>query len=173
MTSCYIVFVRPTSVYRHINFQFWSFRRSGDTRAILKFRIRSRDRAPHSLWPTPHPSIRMQNLKYLASAVPEIGGGLFKTGPPPPLWGDQDPRLIQCSMGPQECSPQTASWSVQPFLHSETEISRVTDRQTDRQTPRTSVRIDFISCIRCSLKGGATRCRTRHFADAIAEGEFR
>jgi len=44
--------------------------------------------------------------------------------------------------------PQTASWSVQPFLHSEAEMSHV----TDRQTPRTSVRIDCISCIRCSLK---------------------
>jgi len=49
----------------------------------------------------------------------------------PSLWEDQDPRLMQCSMGPQECSPQTASWSVQPFLHSEASVSCVTGRLTD------------------------------------------
>jgi len=62
--------------------------------------------------------------------------------------GDQDPRLTQCSVVPQVCSLQTAFWSVQPFLHNENELSRV----TDRQTLKSSVTIVCISCIRCSLK---------------------
>jgi len=50
-------------------------------------------------------------------------------------------------MGPQKCSPQTAYWCVQPFLHSEAKI-----KSRDRQTPQTSVTIVCISCIRRSLK---------------------
>jgi len=57
----------------------------------------------------------------------------------PSLRGDQDHRLTQCSLGPQQYSYQTGSWSVQPFLHNEAELSRVTEWQTDRHTPRTSV----------------------------------
>jgi len=70
-----------------------------------------------------------------------------------PLWSDQDARLTQFFKGPQECLPQPAS--VQPFLHNEAELIRVTDRladwQTDGQTPRSSATIVCISCIRHSL----------------------
>jgi len=68
------------------------------------------------------------------------------------LSGNQDPRLTQCSrfLGPQKCSSQMGSRSVQSFMHSEAELSRVTDEQTDRQ--ETLVAIICISHIRCCLK---------------------
>jgi len=47
--------------------------------------------------------------------------------PPHRCGGNQDTHLTQCPVGPQECSPHTASLSVQPFLHSEAELSRQTD----------------------------------------------
>jgi len=50
-----------------------------------------------------------------------------------PLWRRSAPSSKTTFRGPQECLPQTASWSVYPFLHSEAELSRVTDRQTDRR----------------------------------------
>jgi len=56
------------------------------------------------------------------------------------------------SFGPRQCSPQTAFCSVQPFLHSEAELSRVTDGRTDRLTSRTSVTVVCCSCIRYSVK---------------------
>jgi len=46
----------------------------------------------------------------------------------PSLWGGgQGPRLTECSLGLRECSSKTGSWSVQPFLHSEADLSSVTD----------------------------------------------
>jgi len=62
------------------------------------------------------------------------GSQNLKVGPPPHLWGDQDSRLTQCPVGAKECSPQTASWFVQPFLHNEAELSRMTDWQPDWRT---------------------------------------
>jgi len=70
---------------------------------------------------------------------------------PPLLCGESGPTSNTMFHRPHECSSQTASWSVRPFLHSEAEISRVTDRHTLRQTPRISVRIDCISCSSCTL----------------------
>jgi len=58
----------------------------------------------------------------------------FPKFPSPSLWGDRNPRLTKCSLDPLECSHQTGSESVQPFLHSETVLSRVTDRLTDWRT---------------------------------------
>jgi len=55
------------------------------------------------------------------------GDPKFDSRSPPRLCGDQDPRVTQCLVGPQDCSPQTASWSVQSFSHSEAELSHVTD----------------------------------------------
>jgi len=75
---------------------------------------------------------------------------LAKAASNPPsssLWADQDSRLTQCSLNPQQCSPQTGSWPVQLFLHSEAELSH---RLTDAL--RTSVTIVCISCIRCRIK---------------------
>jgi len=63
---------------------------------------------------------------------------------------DPDPCLMQCSLGPHKCSPETASWSVQPFLHSEARVEP-RDGLTDRQTPGWSVTIVCISCVWCSL----------------------
>jgi len=48
--------------------------------------------------------------------------------------GGQDPNLTLCSLGPQECSPQTEPQSVQSFLHTTARLSYKTDRQTDWQT---------------------------------------
>jgi len=45
--------------------------------------------------------------------------------------GGSGPTSSAMFHAPQECSLQTASAPVQPFLHSEAEVSRVTDRQTD------------------------------------------
>jgi len=70
--------------------------------------------------------------KRLSKLLLHVSGSQnFKLGPFPSLWGDPDPCLTQRSMGSQECSPQTSFWSVQPFLHSEAEMSCVTDRLTD------------------------------------------
>jgi len=68
--------------------------------------------------------------------------------PLPLAVGDRGPHLTQCSLGPQECSPQIESWSVQPFCTVDPR-----DRQTDTQTLQTSVTTVCISSIRCSLKG--------------------
>jgi len=74
-------------------------------------------------------------FQIVASAVLEIGGGpkIQKWVPLPSVWENQDQEIsvTQCPMGPQECLPQTASWSVQPFLDSEAELSRVTDDTTN------------------------------------------
>jgi len=43
--------------------------------------------------------------------------------------GDLDPHLIHGSLGPPEFTPQTTSWSVQPFRRAHDR-----DRPTDRQT---------------------------------------
>ena len=54
-------------------------------------------------------------------------------------WGDLD--LTHGLLSPPESSTQTASRSVQPFLHGSLYCDRETDRQTDRPTgtPRYSV----------------------------------
>jgi len=44
--------------------------------------------------------------------------------------------LLTMFLGPPRAFTQTRSWSDQPFLHSETELSHVTDRPTDRLTDR-------------------------------------
>jgi len=61
---------------------------------------------------------RQSNLAKVASNPLPLG-----------VW-DQDPRRrqTQCSMGPQDCSPQTASWYVQPFF---VEANCETDKLTD------------------------------------------
>jgi len=48
-------------------------------------------------------------------------------------WGDLDLHLIHGSFGPPESSMQTASRSLQRFLHAEL-LTSVTNRRTDRQT---------------------------------------
>jgi len=99
------------------------------------------------IWPVAWFSLRSPPLytqakfKSLALAVPEIwwGSQNLKVGPLPLSVGDQDPRLTQCFMSPQGCSLRTTRWSTWQ-----------TDWRSDK-TPRTSVRMDCISCIRCSL----------------------
>jgi len=61
--------------------------------------------------------------------------------------GDQDPRLTQCSIGPPKCSPQTVSWSVQPFLHSESELSSETDWQIGTRCILIKISIGFLNRI--------------------------
>jgi len=61
----------------------------------------------------------------------------LKTGPPPTLCGGSGSPSNTMFHGPQECSPQTVSWSIhiQPFLHSEARWTTWrTDGQTDRET---------------------------------------
>jgi len=64
--------------------------------------------------------------------------------------GIRTPCVIECPVGPQECSPETASWSVAFFA--QWSLVDPCDRQTDGHTPHTSVTIGCISCIGCSLK---------------------
>jgi len=78
---------------------------------------------------------------YRASATSATRGqsNLAKaaSNPPPPRC--RGPGPLSNISGPQECSPQTGSWSVQPFLHSEVKLSHVTDRLTDRQTDTANI----------------------------------
>jgi len=86
------------------------------------------------------PCMSTQNFKTSFSRSGDTRGSQnLKVGPR--SVGHQDLRQTQCSLGPQECSLQTGSWSVQPFVHSEAELSRV----TDWQPPRSSVTIVCIS----------------------------
>jgi len=118
----------------------------------------------------------MQNFKSLASAVPEIQGDpkIYKEVSALSVRGS-GPTCNTMSLGPQECSPPkcsppTAFWSVQPFLHSEAELSRLTDRltdgrtdrPTDRETPRTAVTISCISCIAC-IPRSLKICKSRSY----------
>jgi len=59
---------------------------------------------------------------------PKVVWRRLHRSPLPIAVGDKDPHLTTCSLGPQECSPQTGSGSVQPFLHS---LVEPRDRQTN------------------------------------------
>jgi len=60
--------------------------------------------------------------------------------------------LVHCVCVRTKMTRRRPKWDCTEWLlHSEAQLSGVTDRQTDRQTQRTSVTIVCISCIRCSL----------------------
>jgi len=125
---------RAPAPYMHIKFQVSSFNRSGDTRAFQN--LNGGPQTPcalllHSLRWGPSPSTCKQSFKSLASALLEIQSvPKFKSSSFFLVCGGSP--VTQCPVDLQERSPQTASWSVQPFLHSKAEVSRVTNKQTDR-----------------------------------------
>jgi len=103
----------------------------------------------------------MQNVKFLASAVPEIRGESqnFKVGPPLSVAGS-GPR-VTVFRGPPKVFTQNSILIRSAVSAQWSRLSRLTDRQTDGQTPRTSVTIGCISCIacvRCSLITVMVRC---------------
>jgi len=92
-------------------------------------------------------SYRLKKFKWRYQGVPKFGSrsrdfvptfyGLLVVGPQFRTFSPTFSRICYMGSGstsntmfhgPQECSPQTASWSVQPFLHSEAESCRAADR---------------------------------------------
>jgi len=100
-------------------FQLWRPQSSGDLRVCHRAKFQ------------PKRTIDCRVISILGPLSPSL------------LCGDQHPRLRQRSVGPQECSLQTALWNRSAVF---AQWSRVEprDRRTDGQTPH-------ISYIRCSL----------------------
>jgi len=68
------------------------------------------------------PKQHLDQLSHFCTAHGRVSSGLPRhiISPKncPFAWGDLDPHLIHGSLGPPESKSKTASWLVQPFLHS-------------------------------------------------------